>query len=141
MANEAEQVKCVLDVGPMDSLRVADSIIEMFLDNVESDRLDKMVELKKKPYVVAHTTLTGLMCVEMFKMKHDCKKDDVFISEQEKLIDLEEPPCLGFDVHWELKLMKRRAPDLKIDSEGSMNGPSSVYSAVTKGISGPPIKS
>ena len=50
----------------VDSIKVAGQIVDIFLDGVIRDQTNKMVEKNKRPYVVAHSTLTGLTCVEMY---------------------------------------------------------------------------
>lgn len=58
-----------------------------------------MLEEKKWPFVITHTTLTCLSSVEMLELKPDNKKDDYLLSGSNRDMDNEEPPCIGRDSH------------------------------------------
>ena len=68
----------------LDSLEIGEAMTNYLLEKVAEVQYSKMIEEKKKPYVVLHTTLQSLTCVEMLEMKPDYRRDDYLLSDMHK---------------------------------------------------------
>ena len=81
----------------LDSIVVGEAMVDHFIAKVAEIQYNKILDTKKKPYVVLHTTLQSLTCVEMLELKHDRKTDDYLLSDIHREMDHEDPPMLGKD--------------------------------------------
>ena len=70
---------------------------DYLIQKVAEIQYNKVIDSKKKPYVVLHTTLQSLTCVETLEMKPDWKRDDYLLTDMHREMDHEEPLPLGRD--------------------------------------------
>ena len=89
--NKARMLDCT------DALEIGEAMADYLVEKVAEIQYNKVIDAKKKPYVVLHTTLQSLTCVETLEMKPDWKRDDYLLTDMHREMDHEEPLPLGRD--------------------------------------------
>ena len=80
-----------------DALQIGEEMTDYLIQKVAEIQYNKVVDSKKRPYVVLHTTLQSLTCVGTLEMKPDWKRDDYLLTDMHREMDHEEPLPLGRD--------------------------------------------
>lgn len=96
----------------MESLVMADCVVEAVLEKFQHNLLMKEIERKLLPYVIASTTYQSTKVVETNEITYDKRVDDVFLGAAWQEVDEQEPTCLLTDQMLPKKKLRFRAPPL-----------------------------